>query len=597
MSSLGAASRDLVVVTPVWGERHIRRFLDLVLPSWLAPGNLPALAGHGKVPIVFVTRERDIQLITRSAPFRRALAFIEPEFIAMDDLIGPYGVPVTLTLAYTRGIAHKAEPGRRRPFALLNADFLLSDGSLRSLGEALDAGAKLILAPSLRVIEEKVVDDLMLGVEDETFVRSSRELVGRALRAPHPTLLCSRVDQTNFSSANPNQLFWRPTPDLLIGRAFCLFTLAAVVEGPVGQVGSYCDYGFTEDLGVTDEPVIFGDSDRFLAIELAPLRQEEQFFQYRPPSPAQVAEKLSVWTNQAHREQCRHVILYKAADPPDDLSETLRASDRFLEAVARHLGPPQTRLEHPHWLGGVAGWRVAREYRGVTVDPPELAPTVDIRVRPPGAALTPARGIARELLFGSPGRRWLQHPYWRLERVVRRRQRAMATRHVSILGASASNQLLDEASATSGPLEPRFADGAVAYIDLASAEGVEQLIAKLRGLAPDRPAILVVRRTAETDLGPMAIADLASALDTDFIAEALETFDLRLDRRVELTHGRFADMRAASPGEIARLAISSLVEAARLLLVNLLIASGLARAPNGALSAAVITCRRRPAAQ
>ena len=91
------------------------------------------------------------------------------------------------------------------------------------------------------------------------------------------------------------------------------------------------------------------------------------------------------------------------------------------------------------------------------------------------------------------------------------------------------------------------------------------------------------------------IADLASALDTEFIADALETFDLRLDRRVELTHGRFADMRAASPGELVVLALSSLAEAARLLLCNLLIGVGLMRAPSRALTAAFITCRRMPA--
>lgn len=590
MPSSEVTSRDLVVVTPVWGERHIRRFLDLVLPSWLAPGNLPALAAQGKVPLVLLTRERDVPLIARSEPFRRALAFVEPEFIAMDDLIGPNGVPVTLTLAYARGIARNVSAESPRPFALLNADFLLADGSLRSLGEALDAGAQTILAPSLRVIEEEVLSDFLLEVKDGAFVLPPRELVGRAIRALHPTALSSRVDQTAISSANPNQLFWRPNADLMIGRAFCMFTLAAVVRGPAGPVGSYCDYGFTEDLGVRAEPVIFGDSDRFLAVELAPLRQEQQFFRYQTPSPARVAEALSKWTTREHRDQARHVLMYKAADPPADLAGVVGSSDRFLNEVTCRFGPPQPRLEHPHWLGGVAAWRLAREYRGVAVDPPELASTVDIRVRPAGSVLTPARSVARMLLVGEAGRRSLQHPYWRLEKALKRHLRATVAGSLCILGSSDSTGMLDEAFA--GASDPAEADGVVAYVDTTSDEGVDQLLAKLRTLGPGRPAILIVRRTAEDDMGPMAVADLLSALDTDFITETVEPLDLRYDRQVELSHGRLADLQAAGIRKLTALGLGSLIMSGTLLVRNALIGGGM-RPPTRAITAALVICRRR----
>jgi len=31
------------VLVPIWGKRYIKQFIDLALPSFLAPGNLPAL--------------------------------------------------------------------------------------------------------------------------------------------------------------------------------------------------------------------------------------------------------------------------------------------------------------------------------------------------------------------------------------------------------------------------------------------------------------------------------------------------------------------------------------------------------------------------
>jgi hypothetical protein len=343
--------------------------------------------------------------------------------------------------------------------------------------------------------------------------------------------------------------------------------------------------------------VVFDDSDRFLAVELGPLCQEHNFLQYEPPSPKRIAEKLSIWTTQEHRDQADHVLLYKAGDPPKDLGALIRQTDAFLKEVKRHLRDPQPRLEHPHWLGGVGAWRAAREYRGVTRDPPELAPTLDIRVRPSGTALMPARGLARSLLFGNPGHRSMQHPYWRLERALKRRLRATAaTDRVSVLGAAASMRLLNESYAPLTDADPEQADAVIAFMDLASAQRVEQLIGRLHSLRPNRPAVLVALKTAEVDIGELALANLISSLDTDFLVEAMECFDLRTDRKVELAHGSLADARTAGIRTFARLGVASLLASLRMWTANALIAAGLMRAPSGALTAVLIICRRRPAA-
>jgi hypothetical protein len=591
MSSRPSADLDLAIVTPVWGERHIRRFLDLVLPSWLAPGNLPAIKGPGKIPFYILTRESDIPLFQQSSRFRSAQAFALPEFIAIDDLLGPDGVPVTLTLALTRGIARNIASGQRRAFALLNADFLLADGSLRTLKDAFDRGAEAVLAPSLRVIEEELEGELLLGVRDDVLTFQSRDLVKMAVRSLHPTVLASRVDQAIFSSANPHQIYWRPTPDLLIGRAFCMFALGVVVEGPVGQAASYCDYGFIEDLGVKSEPEVFGDSDRFLAIELAPLKQEQHFVQFSAPSASQVAEKLSVWTNRQHREQARHVILYKAADPPTDLEALTRSSDAFVEEVFARLGPAKPRLGHPNWLGGVGAWRVSRAYRGADADPPELADTPDIRIRAPGAALAPLRNLARITLFGDPGRRTMQHPYWWLEKAFQHRLKAMGGARLVVLGANASTQLLPVADSPHTP--PEEADSAMVILDLASADRVDILLRRLSGVAPGTPAVLVALRTGEDDIGPLAITELVSRLDTDFLIDSLEPLDLRHDREVERRHARLADAAAVSLPVLGKLMLRSLFKAAGLFRKNAMIRLGMRPRPSGSTTAVLIACRRR----
>jgi hypothetical protein len=69
-------------LTVVWGEAYITRFATPALPSFLAPGNLPALAAGSDLGTICPTR-----------------------FVAIDDLIttSAYGFP--LTLAYARAVS------------------------------------------------------------------------------------------------------------------------------------------------------------------------------------------------------------------------------------------------------------------------------------------------------------------------------------------------------------------------------------------------------------------------------------------------------------------------------------------------------------
>lgn len=49
----------LFVVIPIWGSRYVDRFLAYALPSLMAPGNLPALAGQFDLEVLIYTSEED----------------------------------------------------------------------------------------------------------------------------------------------------------------------------------------------------------------------------------------------------------------------------------------------------------------------------------------------------------------------------------------------------------------------------------------------------------------------------------------------------------------------------------------------------------
>ncbi len=61
-------------LTVVWGETYIARFASLALPSFLALGNLPALAEATELEVVIMTRRADIEYFENHTAFRRLRA-------------------------------------------------------------------------------------------------------------------------------------------------------------------------------------------------------------------------------------------------------------------------------------------------------------------------------------------------------------------------------------------------------------------------------------------------------------------------------------------------------------------------------------------
>lgn len=134
-------------LTVIWGARYIEEFSRVSLPSYMAAGNLPALAEETDLEIVLLTASTSIPNFSDEPIFERLQALCSVRFIIIDDLIttGNYGV--TLTLAYARGIMDAGAEQTNTNFVFMNADFVLADGSLRTLAKRLKAGERCIMAP------------------------------------------------------------------------------------------------------------------------------------------------------------------------------------------------------------------------------------------------------------------------------------------------------------------------------------------------------------------------------------------------------------------------------------------------------------------
>ena len=215
-------------LTTVWGPRYIEEFARVSLPSYLAAGNLPYIAAETDLEIVIMTSRDSVQQFYEISIFNRLRELCPVRYIFIDDLIttGSYGV--TLTLAYARGILDSGEEQTNTNFVFMNSDFVLADGSLRTLVCKLKNGERCVMAPSLRAVSEATLPELLKAVDQisATLSKPPRELVRLAFHNLHPTVIGKTVTQNLFTCETHNQIYWQVNESTLLARYHLLFMLA-----------------------------------------------------------------------------------------------------------------------------------------------------------------------------------------------------------------------------------------------------------------------------------------------------------------------------------------------------------------------------------
>jgi hypothetical protein len=419
-------------VTVIWGRAYIQRFAELALPSYLAPGNLPALAAATELETVFMTLQRDAETFQRHAAFQRLRDICAVRFVAIDDLVtsGVYGV--TLTLAYARAVIGCGADMTNTHFVFMNADFVLADGSLRGLLKYILAGRSIMLAPSLRAIAEEVEAVLLDAVDPvtHTLAMPPREMVALALRHLHPTVVAKTMGQSVCHSTRPNQFYWWVDEHTLLARYFLAFMLCLKPERVVTSVNSYCDYGFIPEMCPSGNEVMLGDSDEFFVLELQQRDQEK--FLLRPGSQHErsITRDLARWTTAEHRRAAGYDVVFHARDIPREIERAKAEASAFVERLLARLPRPKPHVFHHFWIAGVLWFRHFRRLEGWHELPPELEWGVPssrhatgVRIRFVAQVARRAIGLLRDwfsIVFGSIPRVTRLHPRWPDYQLLRR---------------------------------------------------------------------------------------------------------------------------------------------------------------------------------
>ena len=223
------------IIVPVWGKDYVERWLGFAFAALLADGNLPYLKDHSNLELVIMTKAADVATLKNHWQLNELTKGVRVTYITIDEFFPAgrveYGVP--LTLAYGKAIARIGGNELGSFAVLLNADFILSKGSLASLLRRIEAGHTVITAPSIRV-PDHVVRPLLqakLDIDQNVLPMSGRELMKLVNQYPHSAVLGRTLNCNTFVDSNHYHLmYWRVSQDLLIARYFLLMPLCFQVQ-------------------------------------------------------------------------------------------------------------------------------------------------------------------------------------------------------------------------------------------------------------------------------------------------------------------------------------------------------------------------------
>ncbi len=213
-------------VMVVWGDKYVDLLLDWALPFLLAPGNLPGLSNLRESKFLFITTRKDAERIRASEPFK-----------VLSSLM-PVSFPDAPWIEHNIPYYFKAARGHKEAANLavevgaycvyLAPDFLLSDGSLRSLVQMARSGKDAVLVPGIRVCTETASEEIQRRYPDRPGHALSippRSLVELCLRHIHAENQRYNWDHPCFSEA-PVVCTWNvPGEHGLLIRAFHLHPL------------------------------------------------------------------------------------------------------------------------------------------------------------------------------------------------------------------------------------------------------------------------------------------------------------------------------------------------------------------------------------
>jgi hypothetical protein len=289
-----ASARPFDFMVPFWGKRYREYFVDLCLPSLLAPNNLSLLRVEDGHRFLIATTVEDWNAIEYMPIMSKLRRHATPIWVAVDgppseaqaDSNAGYGITIEHQNYCQKKLLQAAYP-RGAYGSLLFPDNIFSNCMVASLIKLVHAGYQLAVLPALRQAEEDTLDDLRrlgylpfgtrLALTGEALTIPQRIMADLAVRHLHPEMSPYDQGKSVPRFALPFR-YWRVPGDrgLLIHTFYASAPILMDFKLLAADHADCLDRGHLENVYVShnfagcDHIHVIQDSDEFAVLSLTP---------------------------------------------------------------------------------------------------------------------------------------------------------------------------------------------------------------------------------------------------------------------------------------------------------------------------------------
>jgi len=351
------------IITYAWGAKYVDTLLSLTLPALLAPGNLPYVASEVPCELIILTQRRFFFKVNRHPAIVRIRKLCPVRLVRLDDLIvskDKYGM--TLTYALHRGFSDLGPAMTEHWQIFLNADFILADGSLRTVIGHLSRGQRIVASPSYCTIAEEVIAELRkhLDLATSTLSISHRELARLVLKHRHTVIRGKTINQTSFHMRYADQFYWSVDDTTLIGYQMPISIVGLHPERHLAEPNSYWDFGLIWEYCPQADICVIGDSDEFTMLELRNRSVAEDQIVPGPVDKKAIAERMVTWVTPYQQYFLKFPLTLHDRDLPSHIDNARSQLRSFVDDVMSHTPALPSHIKHSQWEYHWAAFHDAR---------------------------------------------------------------------------------------------------------------------------------------------------------------------------------------------------------------------------------------------
>lgn len=288
-AELGAKlPRRFYFMLTLWGEKFREHFYSLLLPTLLAPNNVPILKNRPGSKVVIATTRDDWDALEDRPLMRELAAYVEPLpiFISYPDK----SAATQLHMSRAHQIAARRAYDDRAVAGFLAPDLLCSDGLIKTAVELIECGKTAVACPALRFNMEAALKRVIEAgfLKPGHVAALPAQFMGAvATNSLHPEILRYNFEGAEFDDY-PIWSFWRvPGRDGLIlytvswallladYAAIPRFTDEALNDSTIDGNYVWTNFGHLRE---TDKVALLSDSSEGTFISLTP----ENEFDFEP---------------------------------------------------------------------------------------------------------------------------------------------------------------------------------------------------------------------------------------------------------------------------------------------------------------------------